>query len=455
MRDFTRGPILVPLLAFAGPTIAGNLLQISYNLVDTLWIGRLGGDALAAVSVSLLLFTLLFSFSWGLSSSGTAMVSQYFGAGQRQHLGRVSANLLLLFLVVSTAAAATMLLGRTTVLDWLATPPEIQADAALYLGINLLGLPAFYLFVVINALLRGVGDSVSPLKISVVGNVLNFILDPLLIFGLGPVPGLGVAGAAWATVLARALAVAWGLYLLQRPENPTRVGRGDLRIDPGLLITAVRVGVPAGAANLINSLGGVLLVRFVTPFGPDPVAAHGVGLRIESVAVLPAVAMGMASGAWAGQNIGAGQPDRAMRGSVAAMAVTFGGLVVIGRIAAWAAPGLVGVFAPGEPGVIAFGTRYLEILSLSWPFFGAVVVVSQTLRGAGDTLTNLALAAINLLLLRLPLAYLFSTAMGLGAVGVWWGMTASDLGMGVVAFIYLRSGRWLRHGLVRPAPGGG
>src|SRR5690606_4671843 len=109
MRDFTRGPILAPLLAFAGPTIAGNLLQISYNLVDTLWIGRLGGDALAAVSVSLLLFTLLFSFSWGLSSSGTALVSQYFGAGRRHDLGRVSANLLLLFLAVSTVAAAAML----------------------------------------------------------------------------------------------------------------------------------------------------------------------------------------------------------------------------------------------------------------------------------------------------------------------------------------------------------
>lgn len=450
MRDFTRGPILAPLLAFAGPTIAGNLLQISYNLVDTLWIGRLGGDALAAVSVSLLLFTLLFSFSWGLSSSGTALVSQYFGAGRRQDLGRVSANLLLLFVAVSTVAAAAMLVGRTTVLGWLATPPEVEADAALYLGINLLGLPAFYLFVVINALLRGVGDSVSPLKISVVANVLNFILDPLLIFGWGPVPAMGVAGAAWATVVARYLAVIWGLYLLQQPENPTRVGPGHWRIDLPLLATAIRVGVPAGAANLVNSLGGVLLVRFVTPFGPDPVAAHGVGLRIESVAVLPAVAMGMAAGAWAGQNIGAGQPERAMRGSLAAVAVTFGGLLVLGRTAAWAAPHLIGVFAPGEPGVIAFGTRYLEILSLSWPFFGTVVVVSQTLRGAGDTLTNLLLATVNLLLLRLPLAYVFSTLMDLGAAGVWWGLTASDMGMAVLAFTYLRTGRWLRHGLVQP-----
>lgn len=447
VRDFTSGPVVGPLLAFAAPILANNVLLVLYNLVNAFWIGRLGADALAAVALGSVVFLLLLSFSWGLSSAATALTAQYFGAGLRDRLGRVTANLVLLYGVLSTAAAAATAAAHDPLLRALGTPPAVWSDAALYLRINLLALPFAYLFILVGAVLRGVGDSVTPLRVGALTNLLNVVLDPVLIYGPGPLPGLGVAGAAWATVASRALAAAWGLWLLQQPGRPTRARRGDWRPDPALMRTALRLGVPAGSANLVNSLGSTLLLRLVTPYGPEAVAAHGIGLRIDSVAVMPSVAMGLAAGSWVGQNLGAGKPERARTGARTALAVTFAAMLAVGLAAAAAAPRIVAAFTP-DPAVRALGSTYLRILGLSWAFFAVQVTVSQTLRGAGDVVANLALAAGNHLLLRVPLALAFSRLAGGGAVGVWWGMLCGDILAAAAAYAYFRLGRWHRHRLV-------
>lgn len=456
MRDFTRGPVLRPLLTFALPIIGANFLQTFYNLVDTFWVGRLGEEALAAVGLGSVIYHVLLSLSWGFSASATALVAQHFGAGHRRQLGRISANMITLFVAFAAAVAAVVYGLRLPLLRLLGAPPTLEADAALYLAINLVALPLAYSVTVLGAILRGVGDSVSPMKMVAVGNVVNVVLDPILIFGVGPMPALGIAGAAWATVASRLVAVSLGIAMLQRVSNPTRIGRGQWRLDLRLVGTAVRIGSPAGMANLLNSVGGSLLLRLVAPFGTAAVAAHSVGVRLESLAVMPAVALGQAASNWVGQNLGAAQRERAFRGAHAVIAVAFITLGVLGGGAYAAAPHLVAAFAPGEWDVIAYGTVYLHILAPGWSLFGTQIVISNTLRGAGDTVANLALSSVNLFLFRYPAAYILSHVLGRGAPGVWWGILAGDFLIAAVAYGYFRSRRWMERAVVtagEPGPG--
>ena len=448
MRDFTQGPVFKPLIAFAVPIVVANLLQTFYNLVDTFWIGRLGGDALAAVGLASVIFHFLLSMSWGFSASATTLVAQHYGAGQRHILGRICANLFMLFLAFAALVGSATFTLRLPLLHMMGTPAAIIPDAELYLAINLLGLPIAYSVTLLGAIFRGVGDSVSPMKVVALGNVINVVLDPILIFGFGPIPAYGVAGAAWATVASRFIALLFGLRLLQRPGNPTRIRRTDWRLDVGRIAQAIRIGAPAGAANLLNSLGATLLLRLVTPYGTDAVAAHSVGVRLESLAVMPAVALGQAASNWVGQNLGAGKRDRAFYGAHAVVGTAFGVLAVLGSLAYLAAPRLVAVFAPGEHEVIAFGTVYLHILGFSWALFGTQIVISNTLRGAGDTVANLTLSAVNLFLFRFPSAYVLSRLFDMGAAGVWRGILIGDFLIALVSYGYFRSKRWMRRTVV-------
>lgn len=453
MRDFTQGPMLRPLLTFALPIIGANFLQTFYNLVDTFWVGRLGEEALAAVGLGSVIYHVLLSLSWGFSASATALVAQHFGAGHRRTLGRISANMIMLFIGFASLVAALVYGIRMPLLRLLGAPAALEADAALYLAINLAALPVAYTVTVLGAILRGVGDSVSPMKVVVLGNLINVVLDPILIFGVGPLPALGIAGAAWATVLSRLIAAAAGVMMLQRVSNPTRIGRGQWLLDLRLIGTALRIGSPAGMANLLNSLGGSLLLRLVTPFGTAAVAAHSVGVRLESLAVMPAVALGQAASNWVGQNLGAAQRERAFRGAHAVIAVAFLTLAVLGGGAYAAAPHLVAVFAPGERDVIAYGTVYLHILAPAWSLFGTQIVISNTLRGAGDTVANLVLSSVNLFLFRYPAAYVFSHLFGQGAPGVWRGILAGDFLIAAVAYAYFRSRRWMEKAVVTARTG--
>lgn len=454
IRDFTKGPIVRPLLLFALPIIAANLLQTFYNLVDTFWVGRLGGEALAAVGVGSVLYMFILSFSWGFSASATALVSQYFGAGQRDELGKISANMIVLYTTFSTIAAAIMFIYREPLLVFLGAGPEFLDEASLYLGINLLGTPVAYMFTLLGAILRGVGDSVTPLKVVALGNGINVALDPILIFGLGPIPAMGVAGAAWATVASRLIAVIWGLTFLQAADNPTRVSRGDWQLDYRLIGTATKVGTPAGAANLLNTLGGSLLLRLVSPFGTAAMAAHTVGIRIASLATMPAVALGMGASNWVGQNLGADQRERAFHGAHVTVGVTFGMLLLVGLLLFLPAQWVVAVFAPGETDVIGFGGDFIKILAFSWAFFGTQIVVSQILRGAGDTWVNLALSGANLLLFRYPAAFIVSRYMD-QAQGVWWGIFIGDVLISAVAYTYFRGRRWMDRAIVKSGKGKG
>lgn len=454
MRDLTRGDILRSLIAFTIPVFVATSLQTVYNIVDALWVAQLGAEAIAAVSVSYVIVIVLLSVSWGTTSAVTAIVSQSFGAGDRDRVARAGANALLLIGGLAVVLGAVVAAANRIILTWLGTPAEVLDAASVYLVISALTMPFMYAGVITQAALRGVGDSVSPMTIGVVANALNLVLDPLLIFGWAGFPRLEVAGAAWATLIARGVAAAWGIGVMQRREV-TRMRLRDFRPDGEIVRPMVRIGVPSGVTSLVQSMANSVVMGLVTPFGTPAVAAHGIGQRVDLLLVMPAVAMGLSAAPMIGQSLGAGRTERAYAAGKLALYLIFGFLTTIGALTFLFAPWIVWPFAPRDPEIVRVAALYFRIQGLFYGFLGILLVMNHMLRGAGDAWASLVLSVASLWVLRIPAASFFANTLGLGVAGVWWGIDVSLVVGSAAAMLYYRSRRWMRWTVVRRQAGAG
>lgn len=422
-----QGPIAGALLRLAGPVVLANVLQTVYQLTDTFWVGRLGTEAVAAVSFSFPIIFLLIAIGGGVTIAGTILVAQYEGRGDPRQVDYVAAQT---YTLVTVAAVVLSVVGyaiSAPTLRLMRAAPEVLPLATSYLQISFLGLAFVYGYFVFQALLRGVGDVKTPLVVVFGTVLLNFVLDPLFIFGWGPMPGLGVSGAALATVSTQGIAAAVGAGLLLSGRRPIRVRLGDLRPDWGLARRIVRLGFPASVEQATRALGLTALTMLVAGFGSEAVAAYGIGSRVFSFVLIPALGLGMATSTVVGQNVGAGQRPRARRTATVGAWIAFWVLTPAGLLAfVWAEP-IIAAFVPGEPVVIESGARFLRIMAPTWGFVGAHIVIGGAFSGAGMTFVSMALALISLWVLRFPLAFVLSERTGLGLDGVWWAFPTSSV----------------------------
>ncbi|REJ33270.1 MAG: MATE family efflux transporter, partial [Bacillota bacterium] len=279
MQDFTTGSIWRHLLVFSWPMFVGNLFQSLYNTVDSFWVGRyLGADALGAVSVSFPAIFALVSLIMGLTMATTTLVAQYRGARQDDQVRRTVANSVLLIVVLGLASTGVGYVFRFSLLRLMRTPEEILEPAALYLGVFSVGLVPMFLYNSLSAVLRGLGDSRTPLRFLIYATVVNIILDPLFILGLGPVPAMGVAGAAWATVLAQLLSAVLSVYYIGRVTDLFPQVRSQWKPDGMLLRRLVAIGVPAGLQTSVVAFREAILMGIINHFGTDGVAGFSAAI---------------------------------------------------------------------------------------------------------------------------------------------------------------------------------
>jgi putative MATE family efflux protein len=422
-----QDPIAGALLRLAGPVVLANVLQTVYQLTDTFWVGRLGTEAVAAVSFSFPIIFLLIAVGGGVTIAGTILVAQYEGKGDPRQVDYVAAQT---YTLVTIAAVVLTVVGYAIAepaLRLMGADPTVLPLATSYLQLSFLGLAFVYGYFVFQALLRGVGDVKTPLVVVLGTVLLNFLLDPLFILGWGPVPALGVTGAAAATVATQGLAAVVGAGLLLSGRRPIRVRWADLWLDWELARRIGRLGFPASVEQSTRALGLTALTTLVAGFGSEAVAAYGVGTRVFSFILIPALGLGMATSTVVGQNVGAGQRPRARRTATVGAWIAFGVLTAAGLAAfVWAEP-IVAAFVPGEPTVIADGARFLRIMAPTWGFVGVQVVVGGGFSGAGMTYVSMALALISLWVLRFPLAFVLSERTTLGLDGVWWAFPVSNV----------------------------
>jgi putative MATE family efflux protein len=443
-----EGPILRSLLTLAVPIVSANVLQAGYQLIDAFWVGRLGGAAVAAVSLSFPVMFLMFAIGGGLSIAGSTLIAQYVGARNEEMVSHVAGQTLLMVVIVSLLLGTIGYTAAPALLRLMGVAPDVYPGALGFMRVSFVGLVFNFTFFVFQAIMRGIGRPTLPVYI-VLGMVfLNFILDPLLIFGWGPVPGYGVMGAAIATLSTQSIAAIIGIAVLRLGRHGIHVRRKDFIPDFRYIKRAFFLGFPASIEMSARAMGLVVMSFLIASFGTLTLAAYGVGSNILQVVIIPAMGLSMAVSTLVGQNIGAGNIDRAARIGRLGAWVGFCSLSSIGLIVFLFAPQLVAFFVPSDVNVIAAGSTFLRTVALSWGFMGVQFALTGVLRASGNMVISMGLTLVSQWVLQFPLASVLSKHTGLGPQGLWWAFPIANVVTALITIGLYANGDWKKKRLV-------
>jgi putative MATE family efflux protein len=445
--SLTEGSIARSTFALALPTMGGLFMQAAFNIVDIFWVGRLGGEALAAVSVAGFVVWMLLALARMATVGVTALVARRVGEGDEAGAARQAWQGIGLALLSAAVVGAAFYAARGPLFRFMRTSPEVTALGESYLTVILAGLPAVFLFFVLGAVSKGAGDARTPMKILGLALALNAALDPVLIFGWFGFPAMGVAGAGLATVAAKTMGCVAAFVWL--PPFVHVHARGKVRRmlvpDPGLYRKILKIGVPLSASGALFCVVYLFLTRITTHFGVAFVAALGICHKIESIGYFTHMGFSEAAATLVGQNLGAGKPERAE--ACAWASARWAAYLSAGIAAAffvWA-DALVGIFTD-DPAIVAAGAVYLRIVALPQIFQAYDLVLEGAFGGAGDTLPP-TLIAIPVTFLRIPIAHVLSFHLLDSGVGVWWAIGATMTLNGVLMTLWFRRGGWKRRTL--------
>lgn len=428
-----------------------NLLQTAYNIVDAFWLGKLGKEALAAPTLSWPIIFLVISIGAGMGVAGTALVAQYKGANRIQEAHRTAGQVLFFVLLTALILGSLGYLLAGTILSWMGATTEVIDLATAYMQIIFIGMPLMFGFFIFTALLRGWGDTVTPMKLMAFSVVLNVVLDPLFIFGWGFFPKWEVAGAALATVFSRAVVTIFGLWLLFSGKVGIKLNLFHLLPDWSTIKKIINVGIPSSIGQSSTALGFSVMMGIVAMFGTATISAFGVGNRIISLAMMPAMGLGMATTTMVGQNLGRDLPKRAAEATWASVGIVTA-ILLAGALIAFVIPKfLVRIFIT-DPKVVKEGVKFFRLVSFSIPFAGILQVMMGTFRGAGHTMYSMGFTIVRLWLFRLPLAYLLGAYLGWASGGVWWSMVLSNFGAALVSVFFFLQGSWRKKVIEEKAP---
>lgn len=426
------------------PIVATNVFQSLYQLIDTFWVGRLGADAVAAVSLSFPILFFMISAGGGMSIAGAVLVAQTFGARNQRAVDHAAGQTLSVVGVISAVLSVAGYVLSGPLVSFFGPEATVERLAVEYLQVSFLGLVAVFVYFVFQALLRGVGDVKTPMIVVAGTVVLNFFLDPLLILGWGPVPAFGVVGAAWATIGSQGLAGLVGLAVLFSGRYGIHLRPADMVPERTMVMRILKLGIPSSVEQSTRALGIAVMMLLVASFGTTVIASYGIGSRILSFVIIPAMGLSMATSTVVGQNVGAMQNDRAGAAAKIGMWAGFWGLTIAGALLFIFAEPVTRAFVPGEPEVIAIGTHFMHIMAPAFGFFGVQMVMSGALAGAGNTVAAMALSILSFWVLRFPVAWVLAVPGGLGPDGIFWSFPISNVLAGGLAVAWFMRGSWIR-----------
>jgi putative MATE family efflux protein len=439
---FLEGPITRALVTLAIPIILGNILQTGYQLTDAFWVGRLGASAVAAVSVSFPVTFLVIALGAGLAIAGATLTAQYMGAGRQDMVNHVAAQTMVLVAISSVILGALGYTLAPYLLALLGVASDVYSGALGFMRVSFVGIIFVFAFAMFQALMRGIGETKMPLYIVFGTVVLNFILDPLFIFGWGPVPGLGVMGAALATLITQALAAFIGMGIFLCGRHGIQLQWRALVPDPPYIKRAFFLGFPASVELSTRGLGLMIMSFLVASFGTITIAAYGVGSTILQVITILAMGLSMAVSTLVGQNIGAGNIERAARITWLGAAFSLATLSLAGVAAYIFAPLFVAVFIPGDPVVIAEGAGFIRIMCLAWGGIGVQLCMVAAFRASGNMLIAMVIALVSQWMFQFPLAYVLSKHTTLLVQGIWWSFPVTNIAVAVVSLCWFARGSW-------------
>ncbi|HEY2818411.1 MAG TPA: MATE family efflux transporter [Casimicrobiaceae bacterium] len=452
INPLTEGPIAGALFFFTLPILASNVLQSLNGSVNAIWVGHyLGEAALTATSNANIILFFLISLVFGVGMAAAILVGQSIGARNQEQAKRIVGNGAAFFIVGSIAIASSGALFTRPLLTLMQTPDDAMPFAVAYLRIIFAGIPFLFLYTFVMMVLRGAGDSKTPFWFLLLSVALDIALNPLLIFGAGPIPAMGIAGSATATLLAQIASVVALIGYLHHRRHPLFLHAGErryLRPDRPILTALVRKGLPMGLQMIVLSGSSIVMISLVNRFGSQTTAAFGAAMQLWNYVMMPALAVGMAASAMAAQNVGAKRFDRVER--VAATGVGFnllmtGGLVTLIYLFN---RGALGLFLPAEGDAIVVAQHINAIVLWSFMLIGIAMVLGGVVRATGAAVPPLVVLFLALFVVRIPFAFLMSGRWH--AEAVWWSFPLGSGAAALFMWLYYRRGSWKRAHMLEP-----
>ncbi|MFQ3275415.1 MAG: putative MATE family efflux protein [Candidatus Nanohaloarchaea archaeon] len=443
--DLLNGPVGENLFYLSLPVIVINLLHTAYNLADTFWLGQYRGEALAAITFAFPLVFFLISLGMGLAVAGSVLVAQYEGSGKSKMRDYAASQTMGFSAVVSALIGVFGYFVIGDVVGLLGATGNVAASAEAYLQIISIGLFSMFGFLVFQSLMRGFGDTVTPMILMFVTVILNIIIDPLFIFGFWFIPEMGVQGAAIATILSRILSLSIGIWLLFSGTKGLEISLYSMKPDLSFFKKILHIGIPAtvegaGRSISVNALTAVVGWTFANPI----VAGFGIGIRIFSMIFLPASAVGRGVESMTGQNLGAGNFERAGETAKTGAKYTFLILTVLGILTFVFADSIASVFIDNAQQnselIASTGAEFLRFVAFSFGFMGILRAYNGSFRGAGKTVTAAIISITTLGVIRLPIAYW--GAINIGTRGVWAAFFISNVAGALIAYLWYQRGTW-------------
>ena len=440
-QDYTAGSLTRAIFLLAVPMVLEMLMESLFAIVDVFWVARLGAESVATVGLVEAMLTVVYAVGMGLGLSATAMVARRVGEKDREGAAVSGVQAIALGLAASFGMGVPCFFFAPHLLRLMGASPAVLAVGSSYARITMGGCCVVLLLILNNAVFRGAGDAAIAMRVLWLANSINLVLDPCLIFGLGPFPRLGVTGAAVATLTGRSIGVVYQLYRLSRGGEHIRILARQVRLHLDVMVRLLKVSVTGIAQLLVPHIAWISLMRIVSVFGSNALAAYTIGIRIVVFFILPAWGLSGAAATLVGQNLGAQQPERAEQ-SVWKTSVY--NMLVMGGVGAFFIlfPGPVVRLFTHDPAIVPLAVACLRIVSIGNVGYAYEMVMMQAFNGAGDTLTPTIVNFFGFIVIEIPLAYALAISLGMHSNGVYWAITISESAIAVAMVLLFRRGRW-------------
>ena len=440
-QDFTEGRLSRAILLLAIPAVLEMIMESIFVIADIFFVSRLGADAVATVGLTESVLTIIYAISLGLGTATTSMVSRRIGEKNPDAASKAAFQAIVTGIFVSLIIGIPGFFLSDKLLDVMGASPRIVEEMSGYTRIMISGNVVIMLLFIINAIFRSAGDAAVAMKVLWIGNIINIVLDPCLIFGLGPFPEMGVAGAATATTIGRGTAVLVQFYLLFFGKKRIRLTLNHLTVDFRVILKLLRLSFGSIGQNLISTTSWVALVRIISSFGSEVVAGYTIAIRIIGFTILPSWGISNAASTLVGQNLGAKKPERAERSVWVTGWVNMILLGVIGAVLVLFPQPFIGFFIE-DKAVFDSGVEGLRIISLGFIAYGLGMVLVNSFNGAGDTTTPLKINVFAFWMVEIPLAWVLAFKTNMRENGVFVSIVIAESLMTLIAWLVFRRGKW-------------
>ncbi len=442
--DFTEVPLRRAIILLSIPMVLEMIMESVFALADIFFVSRLGAGAVAAVGITESMMTIIYSIGMGLGVGATALVARRTGEKDHQAASRTAMQAILAAMMVSIIFTVIGIFFSRDLLRLMGASAETVEEGHSYTAIMLGGNVVIMLLFIINAVFRSSGDAAISMRVLLIANLLNILLDPLLIFGIGPFEGFGVKGAAIATNLGRGVAVVYQLWLLFGGSHRVHIAKEMITVEMRTIVQLVRLSLGAIGQNLIATSSWVILVSVITSLGEVVVAGYTIAIRLIIFILLPAWGLANAASTLVGQNLGAGKPEVAARAAMKIGVINMLLLGVVSLVFIFFPSSFIGLFIDpvAEPEVMRNGVECLRLVSIGFTMYALGMVMVQAINGAGDTSTPIWINVVAFWLMEIPLAFLLTRGAGLAIDGISYAIVISESSMALIALFIFRRGKW-------------